>query len=289
MTATRRDTLLTAGASLLLPLPLPLAAAADPTTCTPEASSATAGLLMTPSVRNPGAAWAITNTQRTLFYPDWLEGEWEWSNAQLVSVSNPLGERFVTRNTPGVTKNSMILGFPDVGASLNTGRPVTFRQRQVRDAAQGGIVQDRPFNIAQKMQGYLGYLAVERVEYEPVKNPTRVSVLYTTPRRDGTSNDRRKAELFLNARTGECVASATPGREVYVTTENIRQVNQAKNDGFVYDYLVITRYSRAAGSDALDISQRVAAFVMPQEPLYFEALDKAVALYDYTFQARRVG
>jgi hypothetical protein len=33
--------------------------------------------------------------------------------------------------------------------------------------------------------------------------------------------------------------------------------------------------------------QRVAAFLQPQDPLYFEAGDRAVAVYDYTYAYER--
>ena len=59
-----------------------------------------------------------------------------------VQVANPLGRRFVTRSTPGVTKASMLAALPDVGAGMD-GRTVRFQLRFVRSAEEGGIVADR--------------------------------------------------------------------------------------------------------------------------------------------------
>ena len=59
-----------------------------------------------------------------------------------VQVVNPLGRRFVTRSTPGVTKASMLAALPDVGAGMD-GRTVRFQMRFVRSAEEGGIVADR--------------------------------------------------------------------------------------------------------------------------------------------------
>ena len=41
--------------------------------------------------------------------------------------------------------------------------------------------------------------------YNPLENPTRLSITYTTPRKDtaAQSNDIRKAEIFVNNRTSE--------------------------------------------------------------------------------------
>lgn len=48
----------------------------------------------------------------------------------------------------------------------------------------GGIISDRPFNIAAKVEGFIGQPLVESVSYDSQKDPTRCSVLYKTPRRD---------------------------------------------------------------------------------------------------------
>ncbi len=65
------------------------------------------------------------------------------------------------------------------------------------------------------------------------------------------------------------------GMEVY------RQVSQARQQGAVYDYSVISRYG-LQGDGSVAVQQRVAAFMQPQDALYFDAGDRAVALYDYS-------
>lgn len=35
------------------------------------------------AIVNPGVSWAMTNRDRQLFYPAWMEGTWEVSSAVL--------------------------------------------------------------------------------------------------------------------------------------------------------------------------------------------------------------
>ncbi len=49
---------------------------------------------------NPGVSWAVTNAQRQLFYPPWLEGTWDVA-ARFVGASFPLGQAMLSREVPG--------------------------------------------------------------------------------------------------------------------------------------------------------------------------------------------
>ncbi len=63
--------------------------------------------------------------------------------------------------------------------------------------------------------------------------------------------DRRKAELFLNnARAGD-------NGGAFVTAELVRQVSQAAQSGYVYDYEIVTEYS-PTGSSGSTVSVRYA-------------------------------
>lgn len=65
---------------------------------------------------------------------------WQFT-ASFVGVSFPKGQRLVSRDTPGVTKASMVVTLADVGAGMEA--PVTYLQRFVSSKEQGGIVADR--------------------------------------------------------------------------------------------------------------------------------------------------
>ena len=143
----------------------------------------------------------------------------------------------------------------------------------------------RQHNQSALLDAFLGYAATQSVEYNRAKNPQRVAVVYKTPRRDQSvqTNDLRKAELFFNASRFEVDASAN----TFAMTEAVRQVNQARQSGFVYDYEIVQMFS-GVGSDNMNVDMRVAAFLVPEAPGFFKTQGGAVALYDYQLEYQRV-
>ncbi len=128
-------------------------------------------------VRDPGMSWSMGVKQ--LFFPSWLQGTW-WVESTFKGASFPQGNRFIGRTTPGLQKGSIIAAMPDVGAG-----PLSFQLRFVRSGNK--VVADRPFNYRQTVDAFLGYEAVQKVDYEPENNPTRAvsqSVNFT-PRGSG--------------------------------------------------------------------------------------------------------
>ncbi|GFH06288.1 uncharacterized protein HaLaN_00895 [Haematococcus lacustris] len=173
-----------------------------------------------------------------------------------------------------------------------------------------GVMADRPFNVQQQADALLGYEAVKSVEYEPDVNPTRLciqadetdrqtcatslqAVVWATPRRNEgpASYDMRKAEVFINNRSSDPLNDSPCS---WSCSELYRQVSQAARQGSVGDYQVITKFVAASGVDVCDTAagveaqMRVAAFLQPQDALYFETGGKAVAVYDYRMQLSRV-
>ncbi|KAJ9512178.1 hypothetical protein QJQ45_012674 [Haematococcus lacustris] len=150
-----------------------------------------------------------------------------------------------------------------------------------------------PFNVQQQADALLGYEAVKSVEYEPDVNPTRLAVVWATPRRNEgpASFDMRKAEVFINNRSSDPLNDSPCS---WSCSELYRQVSQAARQGSVGDYQVITKFVAASRVDVCDTAagveaqMRVAAFLQPQDALYFETGGKAVAVYDYRMQLSRV-
>lgn len=56
----------------------------------------------------------------------------------------------------------------------------------------------------------------------------------------------------------------------------------------VSDYEVLTSFT-LQGDGSITATQRTAVFLDPRQPLYFEALGRAVAIYDAQLSMRRVG
>lgn len=88
-----------------------------------------------------------------------------------------------------------------------------------------------------------------------------------------------------------------------------RQVDQARAQGAVSDYLAAMRFTPVAAGDSatgaaasssgggaapqrsarVAVAQRVAAFLQPQDAAYFEVGGRAVAIYNYSYDYRREG
>ncbi|KXZ52325.1 hypothetical protein GPECTOR_10g957 [Gonium pectorale] len=188
-------------------------------------------------IYQPGVAWALRNRDRQLFYPAWLAGEWEVT-ARFAAASFPQGRRLLGRTVPGVLKGSMVVALPDVGAAMEA--PLRYRARYVRSEEEGGVVADRVFNVQQLMDAFYGFEVTRRVEYEPLKNPTRLTVVYATPRQDKSviSEDLRKAELIINNRLTQELSPTD-----FICGELFRQISQASAQGYVHDYETITRFT----------------------------------------------
>lgn len=60
------------------------------------------------------------------------------------------------------------------------------------------------------------------------------------------------------------------------------QVTQAKKQGFVGDYEVFWEFTLQDDGSVVG-RQRVAAYLQPQDPQYFDSGSRAVATYDYRY------
>lgn len=127
--------------------------------------------------------------------------------------------------------------------------------------------------------------------------------------------DLRKAEVFINNRGGNTVAGSP--QPSFTGWELYRQVSQAARQGDVYDYLACNRFDPitspspataaiaaeaqqqpAAGTQGavsstssvnkVRVTQRVGAFLQPQDPQFFATGGKAVAVYDYEYTMSRL-
>ena len=65
------------------------------------------------------------------------------------------------------------------------------------------------------------------------------------------------------------------------------QVNQAKQQGYIYDYEVMVHY-RSTGDGSISADMRVSAFLIPSAPDYFQSNGESVVNYDYVLDLTRV-
>ena len=232
-----------------------------------------------PVLRKPQTA-LVGGGEAVQAAPAWLEGTWDVAPV-LVGVDFPQGKQFLSRETPGVLKAS-IVECSDIGKSVPEA-PVVQRLKWIWDPDAGAPVADLPHNIASSMNALLGAGTGAEVQYLERSafnrdGGRRLSVLYSTPRRGDTfdqERDARKVELFLNYGRG-----STAG-ESFTVERLWRQVNQARNQGSVGDYAITERFQRREGGPEVGYERFISAFLQPVDPRYFDVGDKAVAVYRF--------
>ena len=262
--------LLTQAAGVVsLPLLAPAAAHA-------AEKSELAALFAQPAPGYPGPSFSYV---KQLLYPRWLFGEWS-ATSELTSFEAPRGERYVPASAVAA-------------AEADRGRTVAFKARffqTLPDTAanalrvtlgsvpESAVVADRAFNIKSLTEATLGREgAVESVVYDPTNAPDRVTVTYAGAR-------PARGELYLSALRGDDLQVEG---SIFHTAECIRQVFLGgERRETVTDYQVLCRFDRKSPDDVV-LTQRVAVYLQPQEPLYFDVVSQAVGVYTYNIVLHR--
>nr|QFB70720.1 chloroplast hypothetical protein 3 [Chlorella ohadii] len=253
----------------------------------PKPSSLAARIATQGNVQQPGIQppWA----PKQIFYPRYLFGEWE-VEMEFTALRTPLGRQFVP---PGFLQAAE--ASPEEGG---LGSRYAFRQRfystlpptldnELRvnlglGMPQDAIVSDRAFNTRETTNAFLGYAAVEAVEYDPRDAPLRETVTLSRLAPDMAPLPPRRLELYINHLSSE----EGPGGS-FLTSELCRQVLLGVRQVEVKDYEIMHEY-RLQPDGSLRGRQRSCLYLQPQEPRFFEAGGRAVAVYDYDYIMRRV-
>jgi hypothetical protein len=204
--------------------------------------------------------------QGNLHYPDWFLGEWEVTST-LTALEAPLAPEIVTP------------GFADQKQSLN--QPVVFRVRFVRepstakiglalvpDGASSGstkptTIADQAYNSRSLITAYLGKGAVQSITVDP-KDPTRQ---VTRLRGD------RKLTSVISDRAIDAE---------FITSELFQQIFSSASQVYVNQVENTTDYRLASTEQPqIEADQVTAIYLSPQDPQYFKAGNRPVALYRY--------
>jgi hypothetical protein len=248
---------------------------------------------------------------KQLYYPRWMFGEWE-VEMEFTAVRTPLG--------PSLVPEGFLQAARAPAADGGVGSRYAFRQRYFstlpdtfdnnlrmqlglgmpRDA----IIADRAYNSAQSTDAFLGYAgAVAKSEYDATNSPLRQSLDLGARGPHGEALPPRRIELYINALRSEFFnqvadggeapdpiynagAAGSPG-DTFATGELMRQVMLGVRQADVTDYELLREY-RLEREGVVTGRQRSALYLQPQEDKYFEALGRAVAVYDYTFRMTRL-
>ncbi|WP_442957357.1 DUF6816 family protein [Phormidium sp. CCY1219] len=211
--------------------------------------------------------------QGDLVYPDWMEGTWEVTSTLKTQVA-PLAPDILT---PGFEKNKRYLEKPisfqvRFAEEQSPGKLLVPMQAQqgLVSAQKAPVVADREFNGLNIAKAYLGDRKVLSVKVDPT-NPNRQ---ITQLRGD------RQLVSIVTARGSEM-----PSPDEFVATEITQQVFRKEPQIYFNEVETTTEYQRVQPPlNAIEGNQVTAIYLSPQDPDYFEAGGKPVALYEYKLE-----
>ncbi|WP_107671314.1 DUF6816 family protein [Cyanothece sp. BG0011] len=206
----------------------------------------------------------ISQAATDLIYPEWMAGTWT-ATSILREQKAPLAPKIVT---PGFRKNKKYLN-----------QPFTF---QVRFKPQNlgnfnllslpslspqnkPIVADRPFNGANIAKAYLGENQVLSVKVSP-DNPNRQITFLA---------DNNQLISTVTGRGQE-----TPNPQEFLTTEITQQLFQRPLSIYLNEVETTTDY-QLINPHKVTAKQVTAIYLSPEDPDYFKAINRPVALYEY--------
>jgi hypothetical protein len=201
-----------------------------------------------------------------LKYPNWFAGEWTATSILREQVA-PLAPDLVT---PGFERNKINIDRPYIfqvrfGSTTNTVAP------GITVVADNSVVitSDRTFNGEQIANAYLGDNAVKSIQ--TIDQPQIVQI---TKLQNGTE--------LRSTVTG--YLSESIGVDGFATTEIDQQIFQGRTTYLntvetATSYHLINQHHIAA-------AQVTAIYLSPQDPDYFKALQRPVALYRYTLELK---
>lgn len=207
----------------------------------------------------------VQASEGDLVYPVWMDGPWQMTST-LLAMEAPLAPEIIT---PGFEGNRQFLDVP-IEADIR------FQKARV---AQGkflnhplktteGVVSDRAFNGLSLARAYLGDDWVQAVNVDP-DNPNRQITLL---------KDRQQ---LISTVTGR--ATEQPDSDTFITTEVFQQFFRGgRPTVYLNEVENTTAYHRRANQVVAD--QITAIYLSPQDPDYFKAIDRPVALYRYRLE-----
>ncbi|WP_374821446.1 DUF6816 family protein [Aerosakkonema sp. BLCC-F183] len=212
-----------------------------------------------------------------LIYPDWIAGTWNVTST-LVDLVAPLAPEIVT---PGFENNRRYLNQPiaftvrfPVVSHNDFGFAIFNPKSKIQNLkSEGTVVADRSFNGLNIAKATLGDRAVLSVKTDP-HNPNRQTTLLS-------------GSLQLVSIVTSRASEITNANE-FISTEVSQQLFRAPTIGmrpYFNEVETTTAYRKLETSDAsIEADQVTAIYLSPQDPNYFVAADKPVALYRYRLE-----
>ena len=258
---------------------------------------ASAGLVTTviPSIANAGDSLSVKLSKKdpsvlknSIFnipplpqsFPDWMKGSWQ-------VTSKFGGYLFPSQTIPRdrLTQDFAIPGFQkcSIVATSDVGLDHVSYQMTI---LENGL-EDRRSTLTSQIDAYLGYKAVSHILYDEKLNANRLSVDFV----DFKTINAERIELFCNGREREEIDR--DGVRGFLHSEYIRQVTFGTGSTVGVPRQVGGNYGHfwtwwQVDDTHLKGNLLTAAYLDPQDALYFNEPSKPVAVYSHVLSAERI-
>jgi hypothetical protein len=214
----------------------------------------------------------VTVAKGDLSYPDWMAGTWQATSILIEQVA-PLAPNLVT---PGFADNQNYLDRSiqfEVRFIQQQRIPTTsFLQIPIIPKHEI-IVADRAFNGKNIAEAYLGAKSVVAVKVDP-DNPNKQITFLRGERR------------LISTVTGR--ATETPQIDRFLATEVSQQLFRSPERIYLNEVETTSDYHLQPSGDITG-EQITAVYLSPQDPDYFKAIDRPVAIYRYRLHLHEDG
>ena len=197
-----------------------------------------------------------------LEYPEWMSGTWSVKSTLIEQVA-PLAPDIVT---PGFEDNQDYID-KEITFQVRFGTEYDLAPQGFLSAfkTQPAVVADRAFNGQKIAEAYLGEDNVYRIKVDP-DNPNRQITFL--------KGDRK----LISRITGR--AREIPAEDRFIATEVTQQLFRSPERLYLNEVETTSSY-RLLDRTHIDAEQITAIYLSPQDPDYFTAGDRPVALYRY--------
>ncbi|WP_287360594.1 DUF6816 family protein [Moorena sp. SIO3B2] len=228
----------------------------------------------------------VTAATGDLVYPTWMKGTWKVTSTLIEQIA-PLAPEIVTPGFEGNRNHlqepiSFLVRFQQVGKSSSGLGDwfIPFRTRRSRknrsvlkptsEVVAEEVVADRAFNGLNIARAYLGDRIIRAVKVDPNSPNRQVTIL-------------RTGSQLVSVITGR--ASEIPAPDQFNATEVVNQVFRGTRRPFFNEVETTTAYQfHQSPTPIIKADQVTAVYLSPQDPDYFKALEKPVALYRYQLE-----
>lgn len=225
----------------------------------------------------------LTSVKRAvgdLIYPEWMKGEWEVKST-LVDLVAPLAPDIVT---PGFESNRQYLNQPvsfkvrfviqkPVLSVFNFQTPlfkIPLKRVANGDNKSTAVIADRAYNGLNLARAILGKNTVKAVKVDPDSPNRQITFLL----------GERQLVSIVKSRATETTAD---GR--FIATEVFQQLFKSSARPYLNSVESVTAYKKLSTSNpAIEANQVTAVYLSSQDPDFFKAANKPVALYRYRLE-----